>query len=419
MKQVLQEVQKINIKDYDYGLPDERIARYPAVPRDSSRLLIYDGENISQDVFHRVADHLPSPALMVFNNTKVIHARLLFHKSSGAGIEIFCLEPAEPADYVQSFQALGSCEWFCLVGNSKKWKEDSLHREIRSGELSIQLQATRTGQDGRLQRIRFEWNCAQKTLHFSEVLELAGIIPIPPYLKRESENSDESNYQTVYSKIKGSVAAPTAGLHFSEEELSKLDQKNILRRELTLHVSASTFQPVKSAHLQEHPMHLEFFTVERELIEELMQNKNPLIAVGTTSVRSLESLYWFGLQLLENKGNDSGDMVIDQWFPYLDHQDCTKETALSAVLDYMDSNKQDRFCASTRLLIAPGYRFRLVKAMLTNFHQPQSTLLLLVAAFVGEDWKRIYRYALDQGFRFLSYGDSSLLFSGKLKPVSE
>ncbi len=412
MKHLLQEVQKINIKDYDYGLPDERIAKYPAVPRDSSRLLIYDRKILSQDVFRRIAEHLPSPALMVFNNTKVIHARLQFHKSSGAGIEIFCLEPAQPADYVQSFQAVGCCEWFCLVGNSKKWKEDSLHKEIRAGELNIQLQATRTGQNGRLQRIRFDWQCAQKALNFSEVLELTGIIPIPPYLKRESENSDEKDYQTVYSKIKGSVAAPTAGLHFSEEELNNLDQQQILRRELTLHVSASTFQPVKSDRLQEHPMHLEFFSVERKLIEEIIQNKNSLIAVGTTSVRTLESLYWYGLQFIENKAAASEDLVIDQWFPYLDHRNYSTEDALTAILDYLDHSHQERFCASTRLLIAPGYRFRLVNAMLTNFHQPQSTLLLLVAAFVGEDWKRIYRYALDEGFRFLSYGDSSLLFPG-------
>jgi S-adenosylmethionine:tRNA ribosyltransferase-isomerase len=299
-----------------------------------------------------------------------------------------------------------------LVGNSKKWKEDSLNKEIQAGGLTIQLQATRSGQNGRLQGIRFDWQCAQRTLHFSEVLELAGIIPIPPYLKRESENSDEKDYQTVYSKIKGSVAAPTAGLHFSEEELRNLDQQHILRRELTLHVSASTFQPVKSACLQEHPMHLEFFTVERKLIEEIIQNNNPLIAVGTTSVRTLESLYWLGLQLIEHKTSASDELVVDQWFPYLDHHNYSTKESLTAVLDYLDRSKQDRFCASTRLLIAPGYRFRLVNAMLTNFHQPNSTLLLLVAAFTGDAWRDIYDHALSSGYRFLSYGDSMLLRPG-------
>lgn len=410
---LLQEVQKIRIKDYDYGLPDERIAKYPAVPRNSSKLLIYDGEKPSQDVFSRLVHYLPSPALMVFNNTRVIHARLLFHKISGAGIEIFCLEPAQALDYVQSFQSTSSCEWLCIIGNSKKWKEGSLVKELCAGTLQVQLQATRLGQAGLLQRVRFEWHCPQRIVHFAEVLEMAGLIPIPPYLKRESENSDTKDYQTVYSKIKGSVAAPTAGLHFSQAELEELDRQDILRRELTLHVSASTFQPVKSVHLDAHPMHSEFISVERRLIEEILLNKHPLIAVGTTSVRTLESLYWFGVQLMENPLNTSDDLILDQWFPYLDHANHSTESSLRALLDYLDRNNLEHFCASTRLLIVPGYRFRLVNVMLTNFHQAQSTLLLLVAAFVGEDWKRIYRYALEQDFRFLSYGDSSLLFPGQ------
>lgn len=402
---MLSQVKGISIEDYSYDLPDERIAKYPADPRDSSRLLLYRGGEISATRFDCLADSLADDTMLVYNNTRVIHARLFFHKESGARIEIFCLEPLSPADYASNFQAHGSCEWECLVGNLRKWKGGTLSQQILVGGQSCSLRAEHLGSHDKVQRIRFSWEPAQ--LAFGDLLEAAGQIPIPPYLNRESEKSDETTYQTVYSRIEGSVAAPTAGLHFTPAVLSAVDEKGIPRLEVTLHVSASTFQPVKSARMEGHPMHIEFISVERSLIETLLGSGRTITAVGTTSVRTLESLYWFGLHLIETGRHDN--WVLDQWYPYEPHRECSGREALQALRDWMLAEGLDTFHASTRLLIAPGYRFRLVKAMLTNFHQPGSTLLLLVSAFVGEEWRRIYRYALDHGFRFLSYGDSSLL----------
>ena len=406
---LLSQVKEISINDYSYDLPDERIAKYPADPRDSSRLLIYRGGEISDTRFSRLADCLADDTMLVYNNTRVIPARLFFHKESGARIEIFCLEPLSPADYARNFQSRGSCEWECLVGNLKKWKGGALSQQILVGGQPCTLRAEHLGTHDKAQRIRFSWEPAD--MAFGDLLEAAGQIPIPPYLNRESEKSDETTYQTVYSRIEGSVAAPTAGLHFTPAVLSSVDEKGIPRLEVTLHVSASTFQPVKSARMEGHPMHIEFISVERSLIEALLRSGRTVTAVGTTSVRTLESLYWFGVHLLETGRHD--DWVLDQWYPYENHREYTAHEALQALCDWMLAEGQDALHACTRLLIAPGYRFQIVRAMLTNFHQPNSTLLLLVSAFVGEDWRRIYRYALDKGFRFLSYGDSSLLQPGE------
>jgi len=415
MMSLLSRVKEISIEDYSYDLPDERIAKYPADPRDASRLLLYRSGDISSSRFYRLPDCLPDDTMLVYNNTRVIHARLFFYKESGARVEIFCLEPLAPADYARNFQARGCCEWQCLVGNLKKWKSGMLLQRLKVGDRPCTLQAEHLGSHDKAQHIRFSWEPAD--LAFGDLLEAAGQIPIPPYLNRESEKSDETTYQTIYSRIEGSVAAPTAGLHFTPEVLAAIDKKGIPRREVTLHVSASTFQPVKSAQMEGHPMHVEFISVERTLIEDLLHIGRSVTAVGTTSVRTLESLYWFGVHLLEEAAEpnsepvaeETEDWVLDQWYPYEDHEDFPVRTALQALLDWMDDRGRAAFHGSTRLLIAPGYRFRIVRAMLTNFHQPKSTLLLLVSAFVGDDWQRIYRYALDNDFRFLSYGDSSLL----------
>lgn len=403
---LLDSVQHLSIKDFTYDLPEERIARFPVSPRDSSKLLLYKGGQISHRQFRQLAEELPADSLLVYNNTKVIRARLFFHKETGAQIEIFCLEPYVPADYAQNFQSCGSCEWLCLVGNLKKWKSGPLKRNLEIEGRKVVLEADHMGSADKVQRIRFSWTPAD--VPFGELLQQAGIIPIPPYLNRESQSSDEKDYQTVYSRIEGSVAAPTAGLHFTPEVLADVDEHGILRREVTLHVSASTFAPVKSEEMSGHPMHVEFVSVEKTLMQDLMRFEGRITAVGTTSVRTLESLYWFGVHLLETEHPEE-DWELDQWFPYQDHKDYTLGESLQALVDHLDRTGEEVFHASTRLLIAPGYRYRAVNAMLTNFHQPQSTLLLLVSAFVGEDWRRIYRYALDNGFRFLSYGDSSLL----------
>lgn len=406
---LLDDVQKIAIRDYTYDLPDTRIAKYPVEPRDASKLLYFDGSAISEYRFRDVSDLLEPNSLLVYNNTKVIHARLLFQKESGAKIELFCLEPAFPADHARNLQAIQTCEWYCLVGNAKKWKTGKLKQILAVHGRQVLFEAERTESKERLQRIRFTWStpATEPALSFGELLECAGQIPIPPYLNRASEKSDESCYQTVYSKIEGSVAAPTAGLHFTPEVLRMVDQKHILRREVTLHVSASTFQPVKSEQIGEHPMHTEFISIEKSLLRELQTHLGHITAVGTTSVRTLESLYWFGTAMLN--ACYSEHFVLNQWFPYTEDRHYTAFQALQAIIDYLEQHSLECFTADTRLLIAPGYRFRLIDAMLTNFHQPQSTLLLLVSAFTGNSWRDIYRYALEHEFRFLSYGDSSLL----------
>jgi len=401
------ETKEIHISDYNYELADERIAKYPMAERDHSKLLIYHHGEVGEDVFYNLPKHLPTKALMVFNNTKVIQARLHFRKDTGALIEVFLLEPAEPADYEQMFQMRGHCSWLCLVGNQKKWKEGALTRELDVKGERLVLKATRKGEYGTSQWIDFEWD---GDVPFADIIDVVGELPIPPYLNRETQESDKTTYQTVYSKIKGSVAAPTAGLHFTERVLADLDAQGIEREELTLHVGAGTFRPVKSETIGEHPMHTEYIAVRRHTIERLIAYDGQAIAVGTTSVRTLESLYYMGLKVMENPDLTEEQLHVNQWEPY--DGNGKKEdvrVVLQALLDWMDRHALTVLHSSTQIIIAPGYDYHIVKMLVTNFHQPQSTLLLLVSAFVKGDWRRIYDYALSHDFRFLSYGDSSLL----------
>lgn len=402
------DTKEIHISDYNYELEDDRIAKFPMAERDHSKLLIYNKGVVGEDVFYNLPQYLPSKALMVFNNTKVIQARLHFHKDTGALIEVFLLEPYAPADYEQMFQMRGHCSWLCLVGNQKKWKEGNVLRrklEIRNEEL--EMKALRLGEVGTSQLIRFEWD---GDVSFAEIIDVAGELPIPPYLNRETQESDKTTYQTVYSKIKGSVAAPTAGLHFTEKVLADLDNHGIEREELTLHVGAGTFRPVKSETIGEHPMHTEYIAVRRHTIERLIAYEGQAIAVGTTSVRTLESLYYMGLKVMANPDLTEEQLHVNQWEPY---EGNGKEEAVSvvlqALLDWMDRHALTVLHSSTQIIIAPGYDYKIVKMLVTNFHQPQSTLLLLVSAFVKGNWRCIYDYALSHDFRFLSYGDSSLL----------
>ncbi len=409
------ETKSIRIADYDYPLPDERIAKYPKAERDASKLLLYRDGSIEEDVFYSLPQHLPAGALMVFNNTKVIRARLHFHKSTGALIEIFCLEPHTPADYQLSFAQKGSVTWTCLIGNMKKWKEGALTCEVSVGGKPVALTATRLGVSGTGHEVRFEWNDA--TITFSEVLEAIGELPIPPYLNRDTEEQDLKTYQTVYSKIKGSVAAPTAGLHFTERVLKELDERGIERNEVTLHVGAGTFKPVKSEEIADHAMHSEWIAVRRKTIERLIAHGGECIAVGTTSVRTLESLYYIGVLLSRNPDATEEELRVPQWLPYEyaaeEGGKLTTLEALSAILEYLNRNGLEVLRTATQIMIAPGYDFHIVKIIVTNFHQPKSTLLLLVSAFVKGDWCRIYDYALNHDFRFLSYGDSSVIFGGR------
>lgn len=399
---------EIRIEDYDYPLPDERIAKYPLARRDESKLLLYKEGHVGESLFKRIADYLPAGALMVFNNTRVIQARLLFHKETGARVEVFCLEPAEPRDYAQIFQTTRRCRWTCLVGNLKKWKTGALTRDLLINDRLLTLRAEKLESKGDSHLIEFTWDDERVT--FAELLDAAGILPIPPYLHRETEQSDLSTYQTVYSKIKGSVAAPTAGLHFTPEVLADIDAHGIGREEVTLHVGAGTFKPVKSETIAEHEMHTEFISVGRSSIERLRANLGKIIAVGTTSVRTLESLYYIGVLIADNPDATSEELVVGQWMPYDEANNrLPVSEALGNILDYLDRRGADRLVTATRIIIAPGYEFKLVKGIVTNFHQPRSTLLLLISAFVKGDWRRIYDYALGHDFRFLSYGDSSLL----------
>lgn len=397
----------IRISDYNYMLPDERIAKYPKKERDSSKLLVYRGGDISEDTFRNISDYLPKGALMVFNNTKVIQARLHFRKETGALIEVFLLEPHCPADYEQMFQTRGHCSWLCLVGNLKKWKEGTLRRTLTVGDRELTLTATRGEEHRTSHEITFEWD--DESVSFAELIDAAGELPIPPYLNRATEESDKTTYQTVYSKIKGSVAAPTAGLHFTERVLADIDSHGIERDELTLHVGAGTFKPVKSDTISGHEMHTEYVSVHRSTIEKLIAHGGEAIAVGTTSVRTLESLYYMGLRLSKNADLSEEQLHIDQWEPYEQEATLTSVEALRNVLAYLDRNHLNALHSSTQIIIAPGYKYHIVRWLVTNFHQPQSTLLLLVSAFVSGDWRRIYDYALSHDFRFLSYGDSSLL----------
>ena len=399
----------IQISDYNYALPDERIAKYPLPQRDHSKLLLYRQGEVSDDVFYNLPGHLPQGALMVFNNTRVIQARMHFRKSTGALIEIFLLEPACPADYEQMFQTRGRCSWLCLVGNLKKWKEGTLTRTLNVEHGALNITATRKGEQGTSHLIEFEWD--NSLVSFAELIDAAGELPIPPYLNRDTEESDKTTYQTVYSKIKGSVAAPTAGLHFTPEVLAALDARGIDREEVTLHVGAGTFKPVKSAEIADHEMHTEYIAVHRQTLEKLLAHQCQAIAVGTTSVRTLESLYYMGLKALDNPDIDEEQLHVAQWEPYEEVRGKREEVkaALQALLTWMDRRALTVLHSSTQIIIAPGYDYKIVKMLVTNFHPPQSTLLLLVSAFVHGDWRRIYDYALSHHFRFLSYGDSSLL----------
>ena len=410
----------LNINDYNYPLTDERIAKYPLAERDHSKLLVYKDGDIQERVFYNLPDILPEGTRLVCNNTRVIQARLVFHKDSGARIEVFCLEPLKPHDYQINLSSTNPVEWKCMVGNLKKWKQGALHLNIKEG---ITLTAEMLATSGNTHTVRFSWS--DPTLSFAEILEAVGELPIPPYLNRPTEESDKRTYQTVYSKIKGSVAAPTAGLHFTDSVLEKLKEKNIERTELTLHVGAGTFQPVKTEDANQHVMHTEIIAVPRQAIEDIRKSLGHICAVGTTSMRTLESLYFIGVRLHdlfvhfpyeECSFSDypfestQFDLHVDQFEPYEKEYYLSAGQALDEILYYLKLTKQDTLHAETQIMIKPGYQFRVVDMLLTNFHQPKSTLLLLVSAFVGDDWKKIYSFALNNDFRFLSYGDSSLLY---------
>lgn len=398
-------IPEIHIEDYNYGLDDARIAKYPLPERDASKLLHYKNGCVTEHVFRDLPSLLPPESLMVFNDTKVVPARLHFQRESGAHIEIFCLEPVAPAEYNTAFAATDSCSWKCVIGNAKKWKNDSLklyNPKQNPAVSALALTAELEERDGKTGTVRFSW---QEGEAFSRVLEIAGTVPIPPYLNRESEAVDAERYQTLYARIRGSVAAPTAGLHFTENVMDGLKAKGIELQNVCLHVGAGTFLPVKSSLVSEHPMHREPFVVSKALLQELVGQNRPLIAVGTTSVRTLESLYYLGVSVLEN--GEPAD--VRQWAPYEREYPYSTRDALQALIDYLDRKGSEALTAGTRIIIVPGFRFRLVDKMVTNFHQPESTLILLISAFVNGDWRRIYDFALEHDFRFLSYGDSSLL----------
>ncbi len=401
---------KIKIQDYNYNLPENRIAKYPLEKRDNSRILIFKDDNISEDKFSNLADLLPPFSLMVFNNTKVVPARLLFKKDTGAVIEIFCLEPAEPADYALAFASTRSCSWNAVIGNARKWKAGELsflcgqdHKEAFGLNLRAEL-ISRTNDNGSV--VLFKWDTG---ISFSQVLDICGKIPIPPYLKRDTEELDYVRYQTLYARIKGSVAAPTAGLHFTGKVMTDIDNAGIKRENVCLHVGAGTFVPVKSEYISGHKMHTEPFEVSKSLLRELCiasETGKKVVAVGTTSARTLESLYFIGVRCIEGRDPHT----VSQWEPYSGEYAYTLTEAISAIINYLDNNELDRIIARTAIIIVPSYIFRVADILITNFHQPQSTLLLLISAFIGEKWRDVYDYAMNNEFRFLSYGDSSLLF---------
>uniref|UniRef100_UPI0030792EAD S-adenosylmethionine:tRNA ribosyltransferase-isomerase n=1 Tax=Phocaeicola coprophilus TaxID=387090 RepID=UPI0030792EAD len=403
----MEETKHIKISDYNYPLPDERIAKFPLPVRDQSKLLVYRHGEVSETRFTSLPDYLEAGELMIFNNTKVIQARLHFRKETGALIEIFCLEPIQPNDYVLNFQQTSHAAWLCMIGNLKKWKEGSLHKEMNVKGHTITLTATRGECRGTSHWVDFTWDNPEIT--FADILEVFGELPIPPYLNRETQESDKETYQTVYSKIKGSVAAPTAGLHFTERVLQALRDKGVDLEEVTLHVGAGTFKPVKSKEIEGHEMHTEYISVNRQTIEKLIAHGGKAIAVGTTSVRTLESLYYIGVTIASHPDAGQEELHVRQWQPYETHPTMTTVESLQQILDYMKRHELEALHTSTQIIIAPGYTYHIVQKMVTNFHQPQSTLLLLVSAFVKGNWRTIYDYALAHDFRFLSYGDSSLL----------
>lgn len=417
------ETKHIHISDYNYDLPDSRIAKFPVSPRDTSKLLVYRHGEISDDIFYNLPKYLPQKSLMVFNNTKVIQARMHFRKETGALIEVFLMEPAAPTDYELMFQTRGECSWLCMVGNLKKWKEGSLVRTFDVAGSTINFKATMrrdiidAKSGGTNYWVDFAWDNPQ--VSFAEILDAVGELPIPPYLNRETQDSDKTTYQTVYSKIKGSVAAPTAGLHFTDKVLAAIDAAGVRREELTLHVGAGTFKPVKSEEIDGHTMHTEYVCVRRDTLQTLLDYDCCAIAVGTTSVRTLESLYYMGVKLEANPDAAEEDLHVCQWEPYEKADGTpvggnlidgiTPQKAISNIIAWLDKNNFKTLHSSTQIIIAPGYEYKIVKVLVTNFHQPQSTLLLLVSAFLKGDWHNVYDYALSHDFRFLSYGDSSIL----------
>ena len=417
------ETKHIHISDYNYDLPDSRIAKFPVSPRDTSKLLVYRHGEISDDIFYNLPKYLPQKSLMVFNNTKVIQARMHFRKETGALIEVFLMEPAAPTDYELMFQTRGEGSWLCMVGNLKKWKEGSLVRTFDVAGTTINFKATMrrdiidTKSGGTNYWVDFTWDNPQ--VSFAEILDAVGELPIPPYLNRETQDSDKTTYQTVYSKIKGSVAAPTAGLHFTDKVLAAIDAAGVRREELTLHVGAGTFKPVKSEEIDGHTMHTEYVCVRRDTLQTLLDYDCCAIAVGTTSVRTLESLYYMGVKLEANPDAAEEDLHVCQWEPYEKADGTpvggnlidgiTPQKAISNIIAWLDKNNLKTLHSSTQIIIAPGYEYKIVKVLVTNFHQPQSTLLLLVSAFLKGDWHNVYDYALSHDFRFLSYGDSSIL----------
>lgn len=399
----------IRIEDYNYPLPDERIAKYPLAERDSSKLLRYIDGKKDEFVFRQIPELLPSDAVMVFNDTKVVPARLHFVRPTGARIEIFCLQPVKPEEYNISFAATSSCSWKCVIGNAKKWKGDilDLYNPENAPEIAeMAMKARLVSREGETGIVEFSWSGGNP---FSRVLEICGTIPIPPYLNRESEAIDSERYQTLYAKFRGSVAAPTAGLHFTQAVLDAIKSKGIDIETVCLHVGAGTFLPVKNSEVAKHPMHREPFVVTLDFLKDLRSSGKSVIAVGTTSVRTLESLYYIGVSCIET----GAPADVDQWAPYTREYEWSTEESLDAIIAYMEKNSLDKISAGTRIIIVPGFRFRIVDMLVTNFHQPESTLILLVSAFVGGDWKTIYDYALSHDFRFLSYGDSSLLYRRK------
>ncbi len=398
------EMQKIKISEFNYDLPDQKIAKFPLENRDDSNLLYYKDSEIKDYSFSNLPELLDSNVRLIFNNTKVIRARLHFEKITGAKIEIFCLEPHLPAEYVQSFESNISCQWSCMIGNAKKWKETDLIKSITIAGDEINIRAKKINTDKSSPIIEFSWDNTNYT--FSEIIEGMGQLPIPPYLNRKTEASDLVRYQTVYSKIKGSVAAPTAGLHFTDKVFQNLQKKNIAFEEVTLHVGAGTFKPVKSEVIGEHAMHTEHFIVQKSTLENLLDDRKN-IPVGTTSVRTLESLYWLAVKI--DKGIITDKLHVNQWDPYKIESNLNKNEALQKLIDFLEEKNLDFIEASTEIMIVPGYKFRITDSIITNFHQPKSTLLLLISAFVGEEWKTMYQHALNNNYRFLSYGDSSLL----------
>lgn len=401
---------QLNILDFSYDLPDDKIAKFPLNNRDESKLLVYKNATITDAIFRQIDTFLPENSLVVFNNTRVVHARLLFNRLTGAQIEIFCIEPLHHLDYQQAFVSKQSSTWKCMVGNAKKWKEEWLEKQVETPLGDVMLKATKKGNAGELTVVEFTWN--NSDLAFAEVLHYAGILPLPPYLNRKTEAADEERYQTVYAKVAGSVAAPTAGLHFTPAVFELLKQKQITVDEVTLHVGAGTFKPVKAEALADHEMHEETLYVELSTLKNIaacLLAKKTLVAVGTTSMRTLESLFWHGVKICLNKAGR--EVEIKQWDAYeLLLGDITPLQSITAIIEKMERDNENVLVGSTQIILAPGYQFRLVDALITNFHQPENTLILLIAAFVGKDWRSIYDHALNNNYRFLSYGDSSLLF---------